>query len=403
MRFPEFTEEWEKKALGDIGETIIGLTYSPSDVVFLDGTIVFRSSNIQEGQIDYTDLVRVKKNIKEKIITRENDILVCARNGSARLIGKNAILKKSDAGNTFGAFMMVYRSDYNPFIHPMLSTRRYFSQVGENLGARINQITTSDFNGFEFLFPKSGEEQDKIAALFCLLDERIATQNKIIEDLKSLIKGLRANMFCSPKQKVPKLRYVLYNGDWYLFKLLDFTTRITRRNNNGTCNNVLTVAAQYGLVSQEDFFNKTVASNNLTGYYLLHKGEYAYNKSYSGEYSWGAIKRLDNFEKGVLSTLYICFSVDSKVCDSDFLTHYFESTKWHEEVKNIAGEGARNHGLLNIAVGDFFDTKHRVPSLQEQRQIANTLNTVAHKLDNEQQLLRSLERQRKYLLRSMFI
>ena len=191
LRFPEFTKEWKKKALGDIGEAIIGLTYSPFDVVPSDGTIVFRSSNIQDGQIDYSDLVRVSKNIKEKIITLENDILVCARNGSARLIGKNAILKQSDAGNTFGAFMMVYRSSDNPFIHPMLSTRRYFRQVGENLGARINQITTSDFNGFEFFFPRDEAERRKIAKIFSLLDERIATQNKIIDKLQSLIKGIR--------------------------------------------------------------------------------------------------------------------------------------------------------------------------------------------------------------------
>ena len=153
LRFPEFSGEWHKHSLGEIGETIIGLTYKPSDVVENNGIIVFRSSNIKNGIIDYSDLVRVNKQIKDRIITKENDILVCARNGSQRLIGKNAIIKKEDTNNTFGAFMMVYRSNDNLFIHPLLSTRRYFSQVGENLGARINQITTSDFNGFEFYFP----------------------------------------------------------------------------------------------------------------------------------------------------------------------------------------------------------------------------------------------------------
>ena len=113
LRFPGFTDEWEKTSLGEIGETLIGLTYSPKDVVENGGTIVFRSSNIQNGMIDYSDLVRVNKSIKERIITKENDILVCARNGSTRLIGKNTLLKKSDSGNTFGAFMMIYRSEDN--------------------------------------------------------------------------------------------------------------------------------------------------------------------------------------------------------------------------------------------------------------------------------------------------
>ena len=190
LRFPEFSGEWKKHSLGEIGETIIGLTYKPSDVVDNNGIIVFRSSNIKNGMIDYSDLVRVNKHIKDKIITKENDILVCARNGSQRLIGKNAIIKQEDANNTFGAFMMVYRANDNPFILPLLSTKKYFSQVGENLGARINQITTSDFNGFEFYFPENHAERTKIAELFRLLDERIATQNKIIEKLQSLIKGL---------------------------------------------------------------------------------------------------------------------------------------------------------------------------------------------------------------------
>lgn len=190
MRFPGFTDEWEKTSLGEIGETLIGLTYSPKDVVENGGTIVFRSSNIQNGMIDYSDLVRVNKSIKERIITKENDILVCARNGSTRLIGKNTLLKKSDSGNTFGAFMMIYRSEDNDIVHPILSTRRYFSQVSENLGARINQITTSDLNSFEFNLPNNPEEKRKIGKLFQLINERIATQNKIIDNLKSLIKGL---------------------------------------------------------------------------------------------------------------------------------------------------------------------------------------------------------------------
>ena len=186
MRFPGFSDEWVKVSLGDIGETLIGLTYSPKDVVANDGTIVFRSSNIQDGMIDYTDLVRVNKPIKERIVTRENDILICARNGSQRLIGKNALLTKADEGNTFGAFMMIYRSDDNDVIHPILSTRRYISQVSENLGARINQITTSDLNSFEFYIPSNCIERRKIGKLFALINERIATQNKIIEDLKKL-------------------------------------------------------------------------------------------------------------------------------------------------------------------------------------------------------------------------
>ena len=195
LRFPEFCGEWTKTKLGDIGTTLIGLTYSPKDVVPSGGTIVLRSSNIKGGLTDYNDIVRVNKKIKESIITRVDDLLICARNGSARLIGKNAILKQEDCGHTFGAFMMVYRAQNNKFVHQLLNTKRYYAQVGENLGARINQITTSDLNSFEFYFPQTLNEQNKIASMLSLLDDRIATQIKIIEDLKKLKSAIRARVF----------------------------------------------------------------------------------------------------------------------------------------------------------------------------------------------------------------
>ena len=190
LRFPGFTEEWQKHSLDKLGTTIIGLTYSPSDVVKENGTIVFRSSNIQNGEIDYSDIVRVGKEIKPVLRTKESDILICARNGSSRLIGKNAILKKSDEGQTFGAFMMIYRSKYNKFIRQLLNTKRYSMQVAQNIGARINQITTSDLNNFIFKFPTNPHEQKKIADFLSLLDERIALQSKLIDRLKSLMDGI---------------------------------------------------------------------------------------------------------------------------------------------------------------------------------------------------------------------
>jgi type I restriction enzyme S subunit len=194
LRFPEFSGEYEKHSLGEMGNGIIGLTYSPRDVVEIGGTIVFRSSNIQNGEIDYSDLVRVNMNIRENIITRKGDLLICARNGSPKLIGKNALLTEDEAGQTFGAFMLVYRSSNNPYIHKLLNTKRYVSQVKENLGARINQITTANLNDFEFYFPTNNEESKKVADFIGLLDKRISTQIRVIEDLQTLKKAIRKQM-----------------------------------------------------------------------------------------------------------------------------------------------------------------------------------------------------------------
>lgn len=247
------------------------------------------------------------------------------------------------------------------------------------------------------------EEQKKIARLLSLLDERIATQNKIIEDLKKLKSAIIEKLFCSPKNKQPEVRLHGFSDNWQIIRLSEICHRIRCKNTEEQCKRVLTIAAQYGLVSQEEFFNKNVASENLSGYYLLQNGDFAYNKSYSGDYVWGTVKRLDNYEQGVLSPLYICFRPDSAKVDSDFLVYYFESKKWHKAVADIAGEGARNHGLLNISVIDYFNTIHCIPSMDEQKQVAQIMSTLLSKIAREQRILNCYTTQRQYLLRQMFI
>lgn len=188
------------------------------------------------------------------------------------------------------------------------------------------------------------------------------------------------------------MRFPEFTGEWEKKKLGEIVERVTRKNRNLETMLPLTISAQYGLINQGSFFNKTIASANLSHYYLLYKGEFAYNKSYSGDYPWGAIKRLDLYDKGALSTLYICFKPkDSK--KSDFLMHYFESPKWHNEISNIAGEGARNHGLLNIAVSNFFNTMHYVSkSTDEQQKIATFLSLIDERIKTQNKIIEELKK-----------
>ena len=189
---------------------------------------------------------------------------------------------------------------------------------------------------------------------------------------------------------VPTLRFKEHTDEWHKFALSDFVTRITRRNKNNESSLPLTISAQYGLVDQITFFNKTVASVDLSGYYLLYNGDFAYNKSYSNDYAWGAVKRLDKYDKGCLSSLYFVFRPTDKV-NSDYLTHYFETSKWHKGISDIAGEGARNHGLLNIAVEDYFATQHYLPSLPEQKKIANFLNLITKRIEVQNKIISKYE------------
>ena len=203
------------------------------------------------------------------------------------------------------------------------------------------------------------------------------------------------------KANVPNLRFSEFNKPWDKYKLKDISKRITRKNINNTSKLPLTISAQFGLINQEEFFDKQIASRDMSNYYLIQNGEFAYNKSYSNGYPWGAIKRLDNYDNGALSTLYICFKPNDNIC-SDYLTHYFETTKWYKGISDIAGEGARNHGLLNMSVKDFFDTKHYLPDIQEQVKIKDFLNLISRKVDTQSKIIEDLESQIKWIRYKIF-
>ena len=337
--------------------------------------------------IDYSDLVRVNKHIKDKIITKENDILVCARNGSQRLIGKNAIIKQEDANNTFGAFMMVYRANDNPFILPLLSTKKYFSQVGENLGARINQITTSDFNGFEFYFPENHAERTKIAELFRLLDERIATQNKIIDKFQSLIKGLIDDII------------TLKCG-----QLVAFETLYSKAGEGGTPTTSNTEFYDNGsipFIKIDDLSNKYLSANKDYITELgLKKSSAWLIPTHSIIYSNGATIGAISINKYPVCTKQgILGIIPNTNIDVEFLYYFMQSSYFQKEVERVVTEGTMKTAYLK----DINHIKCPIPDLDRQKEISHLLSVLSLKEDVERQLLQKYQIQKQYLLRKMFI
>ena len=380
LRFKEFQGEWEKKSLGEIGDSFIGLTYRPTDVVSEGGLIVFRSSNIQNGCMDYKDIVRVNKNVKEKLITKKDDLLVCARNGSARLIGKNAILHETDANQTFGAFMMVFRSDKNHFVHQLLNTRRYSSQVSENLGARINQITSSDLSSFEFFFPKENNEMNKISALLDLLDERIATQNKIIEDLKKLKSAIIEKLYSEIQGKEYSYRQ--------LFEI------INERNNRLEFSNVLSASQERGMVSREDLnLDIKFERSNINTYKIVRNGDYVIHlRSFQGGFAFSDIV-------GVCSPAYTIMR-PKDLLEYGYLSYYFTSRQFIKSLV-IVTYGIRDGRSINV--DEWFDMKIVIPTKEQQRHIVRTIKVFENKIENEEIYASCLLKQKQHLLRQMFI
>lgn len=390
MRFPEFSGEWKKHSLGEIGETIIGLTYKPSDVVDNNGIIVFRSSNIKNGMIDYSDLVRVNKHIKDKIITKENDILVCARNGSQRLIGKNAIIKQEDANNTFGAFMMVYRANDNPFILPLLSTKKYFSQVGENLGARINQITTSDFNGFEFYFPENHAERTKIAELFRLLDERIATQNKIIEDLKKLKSAIIEKTFNENYSNKIRLRDV---GS--------YIRGLTYSSDDVVESNGIFVMRSNNIIngSSLDYHNNIVSVNKqILTEQQLQTGDIVICMANGSSSLVGKSSFYDGDCSTPITVGAFCGIYRSK---EPIVKWLFQTNKYRRYIWNSLQGG--NGAIANLNGDDILRMSFSIPATPAKDNRIKLLTSVDTLLESNISLCDLYISQKLYLLRQMFI
>ena len=378
LRFPEFSGEWENCQIANILSIGSGRDYK----------------HLEKGNIPVFGTGGYMTSVNE-----------CIYNGETTFIGRKGSINKPFYYN--GKFWTVdtlfYTHSFNKttpkFVYCLFQTINWLRY---NEASGVPSLSKDTIEKIKVFIPQL-DEQRKISEMLSVIDERIATQNKIIEDLKKLKSAIIDKSFCYPNESSPQKRFIGFTEEWHLVHLSDICQRVRTKNFNTQCTLVLTIAAQFGLVSQEEFFNKSVASDNLEGYYLLRKGDFAYNKSYSGDYAWGAVKRLECFSEGVLSPLYICFRPDTARIDSDFLAHYFESKKWYKGIADIAGEGARNHGLLNLSVIDYFKTLHRIPSIQEQKAIANALNKLTSKISIEKNLYDDLLLQRQHLLQQMFI
>ena len=353
LRLTGFEGEWESISLGKACICFSGGTPDSTNKELYGGTIPFiRSAEIDEAetQLFLTNEGMEQSSAKE---VKVGDLLLAMYGANS---GEVAISKINGAINQ--AILCIRSSSLDThFLKCILErdkeriTNRYLQGGQGNLSAEI-------IKELRFPFPAL-DEQHKISHFLELVENRIAAQRELVELLKKHKRGLSNALFSG------KLRLV-NDAKWKVYRLGDIVRRVTRKN--GTASDVpLTISAQHGLIDQREFFSKSVASADMSGYYLLKQGEFAYNRSSSGDCPFGSIKRLERYAQGAVSTLYICFEAIGDSDDSEFLKWYFDSFAWHREVGMICAEGARNHGLLNVPTEGFFDTKHLLPSDKEER------------------------------------
>lgn len=296
-------------------------------------------------------------------------------------------------------FLTTKNNDNLDFLYN-LSQNIKWKKYDESTG--VPSLSKTNIDKIETHIPYIAEQQE-IASYFTSLDSQISASTSRLTSLKQMKAASLQAMFPQEGETVPKIRFKGFEEEWKKVKLNSFAKRVTRKNSHLESTLALTIASAHGLVSQIDYFNNLVVGSNIRNYYLLKKGEFAYNKSYSNGYPFGSVKRLERYEQGILSTLYITFSIDNSI-SSDYLTHFFDTNLWHKEVAERAAEGARNHGLLNIGANDFLDINIWKPeSKAEQQAIASYFTSLDRQISLQSQRLEKLKQIKSACLDKMFV
>jgi type I restriction enzyme S subunit len=218
-------------------------------------------------------------------------------------------------------------------------------------------------------------EQQRVVGIVGLAESEGQRLDDLIQTKRTFKRGLMQHLLTGRK------RFREFTDrPWTSSRLGDHVEEVTRRNSTGVTL-VLTASGEHGLVDQRRYFNRNVAGADLSRYWLLKKGEFAYNRSAMKGYPYGATKRLEEHEEGALSTLYLCFAIKDSQLDSDFLTHAFDSGVLNRQLRPIVRVGARAHGLLNVSDEDYLSINIPFPKIDEQRRISSVLNTMDQELD----------------------
>lgn len=404
LRFPGFTEPWEQRKLGELASFSKGNGYFKSDLkstgipIILYGRLYTKYETVIEDIDTFADA-------KEgAVYSLGGEVIVPASGETAEEISIASVVQ--NPGVLLGGDLNIIRPTENllpSFLALSISNGSAHREMSKRAqGKSVVHLHNEDLAQIDLKYP-SVEEQSKITACINWVDNLITLHQRKLEHLKLKKKSLLQKLFPKEGEVYPELRFPGFTDPWEQRKLGEIVERITRKNNEQS-DRPLTISAQDGLVDQCEYFDRQVASRDMSNYYLIKKGEFAYNKSYSDGYPFGAIKRLDYYDKGALSTLYIIFKIVDGRIDSDFMVAYYMTSLWHKEISKRAAEGARNHGLLNISTEDFFNSELKIPNdIKEQIKVGKFINQFDQYITLHQRKLEHLQLLKKALLQQLFV
>ncbi|MFQ1765075.1 restriction endonuclease subunit S [Aeromonas veronii] len=348
---------WSQKLISDVGAVVTGNTPPTSNPEYYNGKYPFVSpADLGAHKLINSSIKSLSSQGMEKARSVRAGATLFTCIGST--IGKIGLAGCTLATNQ-QINVVIPKPDYDDdYVYYQLELRAaYIAKLAGTQAVPIINKTT--FESQCIWVPDSLPEQKKIAKILSTWDRVISTTEQLLANSQQQKKALMQQLLTG-KKRLRDNKGVRFCGEWKLDKLSKIFERVTTKN-DGKSTNVVTISGQQGLIRQEDFFKKSVASDILDGYFLLMKGQFAYNKSYSNGYPMGAIKRLNRYADGVVTTLYICFEIsESTKANGDFWEHYFESGLLNKGLSQIAHEGGRAHGLLNVKPTDFFSLKARI-------------------------------------------
>lgn len=362
---------WKRSTLGACTKLLSGNTPSKERQDYWSGDFPWVTvKDMKTPWLHRTGLTLTQAGKAAASVAPANSILVVTR-GMALLKDLPISLAMRDVAfnQDIKAIVPNQGLDARFLAYQLQSKKHAVLDMVDTAGHGTGKLDTDLLKSVDLVLPPI-PEQRRIAQILSTWDQAIATAERLLANSQRCTRDLMASMLSG------RHRFPGFSDKW---RFVDFDTvfeRVTRKNSTQNTN-VLTISGEHGLISQRDYFNKSVASANLSGYTLLHRHDFAYNKSYSAGYPMGAIKPLMAYDAGVVSSLYLCFRLRSDVdADFDFFRHYFEAGLLNQEIEGIAQEGARNHGLLNVSVTDFFKLQLHIPTAPEQRRIAEVINVA---------------------------
>lgn len=401
---------WITKALELTGVKVIdgdrGKEYPKASDFSGDGYCLFLSAKnvtkygFQFNELQFIDAEKDKKLRKGRV--KRSNIVLTTRGSVGHFAYYDASVPYDVMRINSGMVILdADESDLEPnFLYALCRSFIVQKQIeAASFGSAQPQLTVGIVKGLKLPIPTL-VEQKKIAQILSTWDKAISVTEKLLTNSQQQKKALMQQLLTGKKRLLDE-NGTRFSETWKLYALSKLFQRVTTKN-NGKSNNVVTISGQHGLIKQEDFFKKTVASDTLDGYFLLKKGQFAYNKSYSNGYPMGAIKRLNRYPEGVVTTLYICFELTTpkKSC-GDYWEHYFESGLLNNSLSQIAHEGGRAHGLLNVKPSDFFSLKVAVPGFEEQQKIASVLSAADTEISTLEKKLACLRDEKKALMQQL--